>query len=158
MSAGQAGLPSVSAVRGRSLPGPLPQSHGTRAIRLLEARLEVRPVELVDLLVERAYDLGQGHGSASGKLHSGSDRRAGDHSIGRMTPRYFLQAALLAVFLWLSACGGAPSSDGTQTLAEGPPQWRSVEALEGWFAITVRARSPCFLRFRVEGANDTPHT
>lgn len=75
-----------------------------------------------------------------------------------MSRRHTSHAALLAVFLWLAACGGAPPGDETPALAEGPPQWRSAEALEGWFAIQVQARSACFLRFRVEGANDTAHT
>jgi hypothetical protein len=68
-----------------------------------------------------------------------------------------IQACLM--LLVCSACGDQEKI-GPSTGEEGVGArvyWRRAEAETGWSAIHLRAERSCFLRFRVEGANDREH-
>ena len=66
------------------------------------------------------------------------------------------------IVLWLvvhlSACGESRLSSLSQATSFGPPEWRVRRTSDGWTAMTLRLRDPCFVRFRVTGSNDGEHS
>ena len=57
------------------------------------------------------------------------------------------------------ACGGPqPPAPGPAVVPDEPPRWRLGDARAGEIGVTLRCQTPCFVRFRVEGAGDAPHT
>ena len=71
-----------------------------------------------------------------------------------------LRNILLVCMLLLAACGGeaTPGRPPPDKAAAPAARWRVLRSTGTLTVVALQCETPCRLRFRVEGANDIPHT